>query len=148
MHRPPATTITQQPPKPARFCAPTLSLQNLLCARHDSLQTFGTNIWVKPAYPDLDNNRFWVELFGRHLRTKSHLLSTSRRWIRFLSSSVSCASGGVETTIPLTVLTKLSQTCLRMLHAGCSGLGLRCTTLPILSFAGPTRPLHFSGRDG
>jgi len=34
------------------------------------------------------------------------------------------------------VLTKPSQTCPRMLHAGCSGLGLRCTTLPFLSFAG------------
>ena len=53
-----------------------------------------------------------------------------------LKREVSCASGGVETTIPLTVLTKPSQTCLRMLHAGCSGLGLRCTTLPFLSFAG------------
>ena len=35
------------------------------------------------------------------------------------------------------------QTCLRKLHAGCSGLGFRCTTLPFLSFAGSaysTRP--------
>src|ERR1700722_8417066 len=44
--------------------------------------------------------------------------------------------GGSLDNNTLTVLTKPSQTCLRMLHAGCSGLGLRCTTLPILSFAG------------
>ena len=30
-------------------------------------------------------------LFGRHLRTESHLLSTSRRWIRFRSSGKSHA---------------------------------------------------------